>query len=175
MARQQSPDEVQVPLTINETILNTLALVKGHIQHGNVALRVELEDNLPPVAGIQGQLEDVWLNLLLNARDAVAERPEPEIGISSGYDPERRRVRVTIWDNGMGMPEEVQAQVFEPFFTTKPAGEGTGLGLHICRQIVEKCGGSIRLQSDIMRAHVLWFLCLFISNRMVSYDQHLIF
>jgi signal transduction histidine kinase len=147
MARQQPAAEYQVPLNVNETIANTLMLVKGHVQHGNVALRVQLEDNLPPVVALQGQLEDVWLNLLLNARDAVTGCSQPEIGISSAYDPAQRQAVVTIWDNGIGMPEDIQNRVFEPFFTTKSAGEGTGLGLHICRQIVEKCGGSIQLHS----------------------------
>jgi two-component system NtrC family sensor kinase len=147
MARQQPAAEYQVPLNVNETIANTLMLVKGHVQHGNVALRVQLEDNLPPVVALQGQLEDVWLNLLLNARDAVTGCSQPEIGISSAYDPDQRQAVVTIWDNGIGMPEDIQNRVFEPFFTTKPAGEGTGLGLHICRQIIEKCGGSIQLHS----------------------------
>jgi signal transduction histidine kinase/CheY-like chemotaxis protein len=147
MARQQPTDEQRGPLNVNETITNTLMLVKGHVEHGNVALTADLDDNLPLVVGIQGQLEDVWLNLLLNARDAVAECAQPEIGISSTYDREQEHVVITVSDNGTGIPEDMQSRVFEPFFTTKPAGEGTGLGLHICRQIVEKCGGNISLQS----------------------------
>ncbi len=147
MARQQSPDETRVALSANESISNTLTLVKTHIRQGGVTLCLELAEDLPMVSAIQGQLEDVWLNLLLNARDAVAGRLEPEIGVSSAYDPELKTVVVTIWDNGMGIPEAVRAQIFEPFFTTKPAGEGTGLGLYICHQIVEKCGGNIRMQS----------------------------
>jgi signal transduction histidine kinase/DNA-binding response OmpR family regulator len=147
MARQQTSDEYRTSLNVNETITNTLTLVKSHIEHGNVALYVDLEDNLPLVMGFQGQFEDVWLNLLLNARDAVTERPQPEIGISSAYNREQDQIMITVWDNGTGIPENELSRVFEPFFTTKPAGEGTGLGLHICRQIVEKCGGNISLQS----------------------------
>lgn len=147
MARQQSGEEALQPLDVNETITNTLTLVRGHIQHGSVALLVDLAQDLPPVAGIIGQLEDVWLNLLLNARDAVADRPNPTIGITSAYLPDLDSVEVRVWDNGIGIDEDVQTQIFEPFFTTKPAGEGTGLGLHICQQIVEKCKGSIRVQS----------------------------
>jgi two-component system NtrC family sensor kinase len=148
MARQQQPtDERLEKLDINETILNTLTLVKSHILHVNIALSVELGDNLPLAAGIQGQLEDVWLNLLLNARDGVAGCPGPKIGIRTMYDPDQDAVKVTIWDNGTGIPAEIQDHIFEPLYTTKPAGEGTGLGLHICRQIIEKCQGSIRLES----------------------------
>ncbi len=147
MARQQSTDNILEPLDINETIDNTLTLVRGHIQQGRIALSVELEENLPPVVGIQGQLEDVWLNLLLNARDAVVHRNDPQIGILTRFNPEQGQIEVVIWDNGVGIPESMQSQIFEPFFTTKPAGEGTGLGLHICQQVVSKCQGTIHLQS----------------------------
>ncbi len=147
MARQPSTNESLQPLDVNETIHNTLMLVETHLRHGRIALTVELADDLPPVGGVHGQLEDVWLNLLLNARDAVTDRPDPRIGIASAYRPETGSVEVRVWDNGIGIEEAVLAQIFEPFFTTKPTGEGTGLGLHICQQIVEKCQGSISVQS----------------------------
>ncbi|MCD4684693.1 MAG: HAMP domain-containing histidine kinase, partial [Anaerolineae bacterium] len=147
MARQQPAEEVRMALDVNTTVQNTLMLVKSHIQQGRVALDVDLTDALPPIHGMQGQLEDVWLNLLLNARDAVVERPRPQIGIRTGLSDDGTQVEVMVWDNGTGIPLSQQAQVFEPFFTTKPPGEGTGLGLHICKQIVVKCNGSIKLQS----------------------------
>ncbi|MBN1679183.1 MAG: GAF domain-containing protein [Anaerolineae bacterium] len=149
MARSYSVDEILEPQNVNDTINNTLMLVKSHIQQGNVTLLVQLSNDIPPVNGIQGQLEDVWLNLLLNARDAVIGRPEPTIGISTSYQPDQAPgyATIVVWDNGAGIPEDTRPQVFEPFFTTKPVGEGTGLGLHICKQIVEKCEGSISLQS----------------------------
>jgi len=77
----------------------------------------------------------------------VTDRPDPRIGIASAYRPETGSVEVRVWDNGIGIEEALLAQIFEPFFTTKPTGEGTGLGLHICQQIVEKCQGSISVQS----------------------------
>jgi signal transduction histidine kinase/DNA-binding response OmpR family regulator len=147
MARPSLPDDQPVLIDVNETITNTLTLVRHHITHGNVALHIELEDDMPPVAVFQNQLEDVWMNLLLNARDALAGRAQAEIGIASAYDPVHRQVMVSIWDNGKGIPDDALDRVFEPFFTTKPAGQGTGLGLHICRQIIEKCGGTIRVES----------------------------
>lgn len=147
MARQAPFEEALEPLDVNETINNTLTLVKSHIQQGSVSLSVDLTDNLPPVIGVQGLLEDVWLNLLLNARDAVADRSPAEIGIATTYQPDEEQIEIIVWDNGIGIPEEQQAQIFEPFFTTKSIGEGTGLGLHICGQAVEKCQGSIRVES----------------------------
>ncbi len=148
MARQHSIDETPQPLDANDTIRNTLTLVKTHVQQGNVTLRVDLADELPYISGIQGQLEDVWLNLLLNARDAVTGRRDPTIGISTRYQGDDGLVEVVVWDNGAGVPENRYKRIFEPFYTTKPPGEGTGLGLHICKQIVEKCRGSISVESQ---------------------------
>ncbi len=147
MARQQSTDDMLEPIDVNQTITNTLTLVRSHIQQGNVNLVVLLDETVPAVNAIQGQLEDVWLNLLLNARDAVVDRANPKIGIATKYRPESAQVEVVVWDNGVGIPQEQLDQIFEPFYTTKLAGEGTGLGLHICRQIVRKCHGAISVQS----------------------------
>lgn len=148
MARQRAPDDTIDEVDVNDTIRNTLTLVKGHVEQGSVTLVVDLQGDLPGVAAIRGELEDVWLNLLLNARDAVANRPDSRIGISSKRDPVNGLVRVIVWDNGVGIPKEHHGKIFDPFFTTKPVGEGTGLGLHICRQIVEKCRGSITFESE---------------------------
>lgn len=147
MARQQSSEEGPEPVDVNETIHNTLTLVRGHIQQGGVQVRLSLESDLPQVAAPHGQLEDVWLNLLLNARDAVSNCPSPEIGIASRSVMSEQVIEVTVWDNGVGIPADRFHEIFEPFYTTKPPGEGTGLGLHICRQIVDKCGGEVRVNS----------------------------
>ena len=147
MARQQTSDDNLTAVDVNETIHNTLMLVKGHIQQGGVQVRLSLENNLPPVVAPSGQLEDVWLNLLMNARDAVSNCPTREIGIASRGLPAHDAVEVTVWDTGVGIPEHLMNEIFEPFFTSKPPGEGTGLGLHICRQIVEKCGGMLHVES----------------------------
>jgi len=147
MARQQISEEGLEPVDVNETIRNTLTLVRGHVQQGGVQLRLSLENDLPPVTAPHGQLEDVWLNLLLNARDAVGNCPAPEIGIASRSVASEQVIEVTVWDTGVGIPAERFGEIFEPFFTTKPPGEGTGLGLHICRQIVDKCGGQLQVNS----------------------------
>ena len=148
MARQRSGDESPEPQDINTTIRNTLTLVESHIRQGRIALEVDLDENLPMAAGIHGQLEDVWLNLLLNARDAVAGRPDPRISVKTRLSPDQTGVEIVVCDNGEGIAPELHALVFDPFFTTKPPGEGTGLGLHICQQIVSKSGGRISVQSN---------------------------
>ncbi len=90
---------------------------------------------LPPVICYSGQIDQVFLNLLTNAIDALAEAPSPrEIHLQTALEGEWAMVRIR--DTGPGIPREVQLRLFEPFFTTKPVGSGTGLGLTICHQII---------------------------------------
>ena len=143
MSYKNKDDEQPGLMDINTTISNTLELVSSHIEQVGIKLQIELEEGLPVAAGLQGQLEDVWLNLLMNARDAVKDDEDPVIGIRSHSGD--NCVTVEVWDNGPGIPPTVRDQIFEAFFTTKSVGQGTGLGLHICRQVVEKCGGYIKI------------------------------
>ena len=96
---------------------------------------------------MQGQLDDIWLNLLLNAHDALVGRSDAQVGIQLDYEPGASFLDVVVWDNGPGIPKHIQTEIFKPFFTTKPVGEGTGLGLHISRQVVDRVGGEISVES----------------------------
>ena len=136
------------PINVVETIEGILSLVKSHIEQDSIRIVTRLPaESLPPVLAVQGQLDDIWLNLLLNAHDALAGRENARIGIEAAYTSEDGCIDVTVWDNGPGVPEAIRQDIFEPFFTTKPVGEGTGLGLHICRQVVDRVGGSISVNS----------------------------
>jgi len=149
MARPISPDTPRSPIDVNYTIRDITTLVRPHIEREGIRLNTQLpEYGFPPVLAIAGELNDVWLNLILNAHDAVIGRRSPEIGITSTYDPENAMIEVTVWDNGAGIPDEIIGEIFKPFFTTKPQGEGTGLGLHICRQVVDRVGGVISVQTS---------------------------
>lgn len=147
MAYKNDESAEREPMDVNTTLQNTLALVTGHIQRGKVEMVFDLCDNLPLVYGLRGQLEDVWLNLLLNARDAVINRENPMIGIRSWLGDDHQWTYVEVWDNGPGIPPEKLNAIFEAFYTTKARGEGTGLGLHICKQVIQQCGGSIKVQN----------------------------
>jgi two-component system NtrC family sensor kinase len=148
ISRPNDPESPHERIDVVETIQGVLSLVKAHIERDHIQIVSELPDEpLPPVWAVQGQLDDIWLNLLLNAHDALIGCEDARLGISASYTPNADHLQVVVWDNGPGIPEKIIENVFKPFFTTKPVGEGTGLGLHICRQTAERAGGSISVES----------------------------
>ncbi|MBI3928459.1 MAG: hypothetical protein HY319_23155 [Armatimonadetes bacterium] len=124
---------------------DTLELLGKQLRLDGVELVQHLQP-VPPLRGCPSELQQVMTNLLLNARDALAERASKgtiEIGLSAANG----RVELSVSDDGPGVPEELQDRIFEPFFTTKPVGKGTGLGLAISRQILERHGGWLECRS----------------------------
>jgi C4-dicarboxylate-specific signal transduction histidine kinase len=118
------------------------------LMHEQLRLRaIEVDLDLPPdelvVVGNPIQLEQVFINLLTNARDALAEAPERKIRISSRL--EGNEIQIALADSGSGIPDQIQSRIFDPFFTTKETGAGTGLGLSITYSIVKEHGGEIAL------------------------------
>lgn len=136
-------DDLLQPIDVNSSIQTVLTLIKGTLLQNGIQLSVAFEDNLPPILGYVGQLEDVWLNLLVNARDAVRQAKQPEIAIQTSYDTVNRVVVISFADNGYGFNEDDIDKVFDAFYTTKASGEGTGLGLYTCKDIVEQIKGTI--------------------------------
>ncbi len=102
-----------------------------------------LPDTLPPVAMVRHRLQQVLVNLLINARDAT--RPDDTIGIAGGEA--ENGVWLSVHDSGAGMRPEVVSRIFDPFFTTKATGQGRGLGLAICQRAVEEAGGRLEVRS----------------------------
>jgi len=129
---------------IQEGIDSTIRLLSRYYSAGGIALRRDYAD-LPPVNCYAGQLNQVWMNLLSNAAQAVSG--PGEVTISTRIDGEW--VSVAISDTGAGIPEEQLSRIFEPFFTTKPVGEGTGLGLSISYGIIQRHGGAITVSSEV--------------------------
>jgi two-component system NtrC family sensor kinase len=131
-------------------LLSCIKVARTEIDH---RARVITEfDALPQVAGSESRLSRLFLNLIVNAAQAVVGDPEKEhfIRVVTRAEP-NRRITVEITDSGPGISEEHLSRVFEPYFTTKPAGEGTGLGLAICKHIVDELGGSISVTSTPTR------------------------
>ncbi len=137
-------DEAELKaVDILEGIESTLTLMEHHLKDRVVV--VKDFEKLPPVVCYAGQLNQVFMNLIQNAADAI--EGEGEVTISTrAMDNE---VRISVADTGVGIPEEIQKQVFDPFFTTKDVGKGTGLGLSTSYGIVKKHGGSIEVKSEI--------------------------
>jgi len=139
-----------VPVNVLETLREVIGMVSSPRARRAIQLTQKLpkdNDSYPPVMAVQGQLDDVWLNLLNNAYEALDDKQGASITVETRYDPDARQIVVRISDNGPGMPKEVYERIFQPFFTTKDYG--TGLGLHICRQIIEQVSGKIEVQSFV--------------------------
>jgi signal transduction histidine kinase len=136
------------PVDVGETVEGILQLVGSHIERKNIKIHPKLPDTkIPGVLAVKGQLDDIWLNLIMNAHDALGDKPNSQIGVEVAYRALDEHIVVRVWDNGPGIPDELKERIFSPFFTTKRPGEGTGLGLHICRQVVQQIGGTITVES----------------------------
>jgi two-component system NtrC family sensor kinase len=130
---------------VNETIKQTIALLANYARINNIEVETKLATELPVIASDQAQLQQVFFNLISNAIDAIGK--EGAIEVESGrFDSE---IHVSVKDNGPGIPEGQQRKVFDPFYTTKSSGKGTGLGLWVSYNIIEKMGGTITLQSEV--------------------------
>jgi two-component system NtrC family sensor kinase len=132
-------------IDLNESIENALSFTHHEITKRPVSIQRNLQPDMPRLYASKDQLQGVWINLILNALDAI-EQNNGVISITSRYT--GTEYRVTISDNGKGIAEEKLTRIFEPFFTTKVAGRGTGLGLSVCYRVVKQHGGSIKVESQ---------------------------
>ena len=136
-------DELPGPVDINQCLRTTSALAYPEYKH-RLELHLELAEELPPVEGVEGQLNQVFMNLLLNAVQAQPEQGTILIRTWQAAD----GIHILFHDNGPGIPAGVINQIFEPFFTTKEIGKGTGLGLSISYGIIKKHQGTILVRSE---------------------------
>lgn len=127
-------------------IKNTLMLLKHRIKKNNVELVKDFDETLPEVNVVVGELNQVWTNLIDNALDAMEPNGRGTLTITTRRD--RQFARVTIADDGPGIPEDIKTRIFDPFFTTKEVGKGTGMGLEVVSRIVRQHNGSIKLTSQ---------------------------
>ncbi|MDR6569825.1 MULTISPECIES: ATP-binding protein [Chitinophaga] len=139
----QEPDKQFID--IHSGISNTLIMLDYRLKKGNVELVENFDTSLPKIKALPGELNQVWTNLVDNALDAMEPAKKGRLEIATTKD--RQCVHVTITDNGPGIPEEIQSRIFEPFFTTKDLGKGTGLGLDVVAQIVQRHRGSVKQTS----------------------------
>lgn len=134
------------PVEINRVVEDTAALMDHQLGIHRVRLEKELAADLPPVLGNANQLQQVLMNLLINAQQAM-DGKGGQVRMTTSR-PAPGRVEIRVRDTGPGIPQEIQSRLFEPFFTTKPAGKGTGLGLSVTYGIVKDHKGEIRMESE---------------------------
>jgi len=145
VVRKHRPEQLAV--SVNELIDKTLELLAYQLRVGNIQVETALAPDLPQIAGDPHQLQQVVLNLLTNAVQAIAGRGHGKLRIATELGSDRSTIRITVADDGPGIAREHLSQLFEPFFTTKPPGVGTGLGLALVRGIVTEHGGTITVES----------------------------
>ncbi|OQX35100.1 MAG: hypothetical protein B0D96_07645 [Candidatus Sedimenticola endophacoides] len=140
------PQEKLTAVDLPQVLQNALQLMATTLRHRKVEVLSEAEQALPEIAGKGDSLEQVFINLLMNAADAMEGREQKRIEVVMRRQGERE-VRVEVRDNGEGMNEELLLRIFDPFYTTKEPGKGTGLGLYICRNIIDGLKGSLECAS----------------------------
>jgi len=150
-SRQTKPEFQEID--VNQPVENALMITGQQLLNHGITLVRHLAGGLPKVMGDPNQLEQVFLNLISNARDAIDDaagrKKELTIRSSISEDGGAPSVVVSVKDTGTGIPPENLSKIFEPFFSTKPVGKGTGLGLSLCFGIVEAHGGKIDIKSKV--------------------------
>ena len=132
-------------IAICDPINQALELAQDRLKSDGIVVHRHLDENLTQIRGDANSLEQVFLNLILNAADAMRGRPEKLITIIAFQSAVDDRVCVLFSDNGPGIPEEIRDRIFDPFFTTKEVGKGTGLGMSISYGIVQSHDASINV------------------------------
>jgi len=139
---------------INEVLQRAFEIFSQQLKLRGIEVVWQIEKGLPMINADPSRLEQVFINLLLNARDAIEDKwgpREPGLGEKKIILISRKdgqNVICEVCDTGIGIPETITEKIFEPFYTTKEVGKGTGLGLSISYGIVKDCGGSIHVKSN---------------------------
>ena len=142
--------------SVEELVTESLTLIGAQMKKEAITVDVRLAEHLPRVFCVPQEIQQVFLNIISNARDAMNRRyPENDgdkrLEITADIDESdgNRWVRVAFRDNGIGVPEDIRDKIMKPFFTTKPKGKGTGLGLSISHDIVRENGGELTIESEV--------------------------
>jgi signal transduction histidine kinase len=139
-------EHLMCSISVTKLINETSKLVANQLKLDKISMRTDIPEDIPNIKGDLNSLQQVFINLIINADHAMTEGGSLSISVrstSKGF------VRFDVADNGCGMTEETIERIFDPFFTTKPVGKGTGLGLSIIYGIIKKHGGYIEVQSEL--------------------------
>jgi two-component system, NtrC family, sensor kinase len=133
-------------IDINQTIEEVIAVIQHQFNLDNIRIKKVFHDHIPPIKGDNEKLKQVFMNLLLNARQAI-----PDFGtitVTTTFAPEQGKVCIIVNDTGCGIPKKNLNKIFDPFFSTKPTGQGTGLGLSVSYGIIKEHNGEISVTSE---------------------------
>jgi signal transduction histidine kinase len=134
---------------LNRLVKTTVSLVDHKLKLANIALDLQLAENLPSVHCDGGQIQQVVLNLVLNAAESMQSHGTGTVTVKTWPGEDGNSVKVSVSDTGEGIPAEILPRIFDPFFTTKPDGKGVGLGLAVSYGIVQAHGGEIEAKSRV--------------------------
>lgn len=151
-SRADSPAQ-PTPIAIKPVIEDSLHLMQAMATARDVEFIVEIDEDLPKARAIAGELNQVLVNLLLNALEAMAQAKTapPKLHIKACATPET--IQIDIIDNGPGVSPQLRRRIFDPFFTTRSPGQGTGLGLAICQRLITRMEGDLKLIDSAQGAH----------------------
>ena len=142
-ARRKSPE--RVPVVLKDIVEDSLELFRERLAKSRVTVELMFENDCPRALADADQMNQVLINLVMNAVHAMPDGGTLRIGLA----PKQQMVKLTVADTGHGIPSDVVKKVFEPFFTTKEFGKGTGLGLTVVKGIIEEHQGSITVASEL--------------------------
>jgi len=143
-AHQGSPRPKAVQ--INRVLRNVIGFLEDHILLKGISIETNLDPVLPKIMGDENKLEQVFINLVINAAQSMDGKGDLKLGTRCALD--TNHVRIECSDTGCGIEDEHLGRIFEPFFTTKEKGKGSGLGLSLCHGILEQHGGTITVDSE---------------------------
>jgi|GEM_PF-1243799 len=143
-SRKHKPE--RRPININAIVIDSLAVLKNQLKKQNITISADLSDEIPPTVGDTVQLQQVFVNIITNAQDAMKSQKKKILSVKSSIS--GGTIVITFSDTGPGIDRRIRKQIFDPFFTTKETGMGTGLGLSIAYGIINEHGGKIEAENN---------------------------
>jgi PAS domain S-box-containing protein len=149
--RMAHSEEVFSSCDLNTIVSDAVVLTHNQVKY-DLEIVKNLAPHLPPFQGLAQEMGQVFMNLIMNARDAIKEKglskKEGRIVISTSHNVKKKCIEARFEDNGIGIDKDIINKIFDPFFTTKDIGSGTGLGLNLCHRIIDTHGGEIVVESE---------------------------
>jgi two-component system, NtrC family, sensor kinase len=149
LAFSRRPSPQRMPADMNAIIRRTVSIIDHKLKLANVELELQLDENLPKIKCDNSQIQQVIVNLVMNASEATHNRVNGKVTVRTTVDTNGESIRFEVKDNGDGIPNKYLAKIYDPFFTTKGEGKGVGLGLAVVYGIVESHGGDIEVDTKV--------------------------